>query len=167
MITAPNSFELQIKSALQCAQQKAHQEGFPCDGRWTHIIKKELADLGEQQGYKICTSGFDDFYNDEWLYDMVWYKEDAVGKLITVPLTVESEWGKKIDQIKFDFEKLLLANSQYRLMICQSYPSNIESLQDYLQQAIQDYQLNHTGDRYLVAILNIHEGEFEFVVFTK
>lgn len=167
MTTTANTFELALVNELNLAEKEAHQHRLKGGSSWTDIIKDKLARSGEQLGYKICTSSFKDVYNSEWLFDMVWYEENAEKRLISVPLVVESEWGKREDQIKFDFEKLLLANAKHRLMICQVTDSRKQSLEAYFKKAISDYQLNRKGDRYLIAMLSIEQEEFEFVVFEK
>ena len=53
-----------------------------------------------------------------WLYDLVWLKYDENKSLIDAPLVMESEWDGKND-VKDDFQKLLLARSKYRVMIFQ------------------------------------------------
>jgi len=82
-------------------------------------IKKLLGDLGKRLGYKVCASTWDKKYNSEWLYDLVWYRENDEEYLVEVPLVVECEWGTNTKKhIKFDFEKLLLAKAGIKLMIC-------------------------------------------------
>ena len=66
------------------------------------------------------------FKNSEWLFDLHWYTD---GKnpytTLTLPLVMECEWqqkrkGDKVNKfsgIKYDFQKLLVANAELRLMI--------------------------------------------------
>lgn len=162
-----NNFEKELTNLLEQCVKFLHDNEINGNNNWTLEIKKELAQLGTSKEYKICTSGFQDEYNNEWLYDLVWYSEDDSNKLIDVPLVVESEWGSNLEQIKFDFEKLLLANSTNKLMICQCYKHNYEKLTKYFESAIQSYRLNRTGDRYLFAILDIDNEVFNFEVFEK
>ena len=63
----------------------------------------------------------------EWLYDVTWLKyerqrdglEWPATALIEAPLVAECEWGrgKNLEYIVEDFEKLLLARADVRLMI--------------------------------------------------
>lgn len=167
MISPKNELELEIRALLTEGVNYLHANEIRGDYNWTLKFKELLAILGERKGFKVCTSGFQNQFNNEWLYDMVWYQEDEYQRLIDVPLVVESEWGSKLEQIKFDFEKLLLANSPNKLMICQSYSSKVETLLNYFEKAIQSYKLNKPGDKYMVAILDIKEEEFKFEVFIK
>lgn len=162
-----NSFENEIISTLNKAVKYLHDNQIYGDNNWTRCFKERLADLGRKYQNDICTSGFADLYNNEWLFDMVWYKLNDKKYMTEVSLVVESEWGSHIDQIKFDFEKLLTANSTHKLMICQSHPSNYDGLIAYFEEAINCYQMNKIGERYLVAVLDKKEEEFYYEVFEK
>ena len=162
-----DQFEGELKNALEGCIAKFKNEKIFGDSNWTYGIKEALADLGKNKLNEICTSGFTDKYNSEWLYDMVWYKENEKGQLINIELVIESEWGSSMKNIKFDFEKLLLANSKYHLMICQAYFEDMAALNNYFKEAINCYQLNRIGDRYMIAILDKREETFEYFVFVK
>lgn len=165
----PDLFESKLIDILATCERQAHMNKLVNDGNWTRLIKDSLAKEGLLRGYEICTSGFKDEYNSEWLFDMVWYKEDEQKRLIDVPLVVESEWSTNHKQIKFDFEKLLVANAEHKLMICQSYDHNKEDLEKYFYEAIQCYKLNRKGERYLIAILDKDPNveTFAFPIFEK
>jgi hypothetical protein len=171
MNISPDSFENKLIELLNATEKEAHEKKITHDGNWTTLFKDRLGELGECSAYKyqICTSGFEGKYEREWLYDLVWYQENDQKKLIDIPLVVECEWKESLNEIKFDFEKLLLANSRYRLMICQSYQKNKESLKKYFEEAIQCYSLNRKADRYLIAILDKDPKveTFEFFVYQK
>ena len=53
---------------------------------------------------------------NEWLYDVTALQYDDDGFLIRVALAAECEWGAQ-DQIYYDFEKLLLARADLRVMV--------------------------------------------------
>lgn len=68
------------------------------------------------------------FKKVEWLYDLHWYEEneDMPYQQTSFPLVVECEWGYRrpgckyedsYGAVKWDFQKLLVANSDLRLMI--------------------------------------------------
>ncbi|MFL9836137.1 hypothetical protein ABS768_01425 [Flavobacterium sp. ST-75] len=137
------------------------------DKNWTYRIKQLISGLGETYGYQVCTSGFDG-YSREWLYDLVWFKSNAENSLQTVPLVMECEWNRNFKEIKYDFEKLLLSNSDYRLMICQTNTNNLFELKSYFKNAVQGYELLKQGDRFLVAILDdLISGDFHFELIVK
>lgn len=52
----------------------------------------------------------------EWLYDVTGLQYDNDGFLIRVALAAECEWGTQ-DEIYYDFEKLLLARADLRVMV--------------------------------------------------
>src|ERR1700754_3114085 len=116
-----DNIELAIQSALINYSKLAAQQNFTSNKDWTYFLKESLANLGKQNNYRVCTSGFKDVFDCEWLYDMVWYEEVGEGtnkRLIDVPLVVECEWNPYPEPIRYDFEKLLVANASHKLMIC-------------------------------------------------
>ncbi len=114
--------------------------------------------MGEGLGYSVCaTPGF----SPGWLYDLVWYKNDLNERLITVSLTLESEWEMNWPAIKYDFEKLLLSNAEKRIMICQTkIKEEIEVLFNNFEQSINSYILGNSSDRFLIIVYNDNNGKF-------
>lgn len=86
-------------------------------------------------------------------FDMVWYEEDEDKRLDRLPLAMESEWSKNYGEIKYDFEKLLVARAECKLMICQCHPDDTELLISLLQEAVSAFKAAK-GDRYLIAVLD-------------
>lgn len=124
--------------------------------KWTEEIKNSLGELGRDNNFSICASTLDKDYECEWLYDLVWYKENENGYLIDVPLVVESEWKTDlIKDIKFDFEKLLLAKSRVKLMICGCNEKKMGSYLEYFQAAIDVCPLVDDRDNFLIAIVRM------------
>lgn len=137
------------------------------NGYWTKRIKKRIGDLGISLGYKVATGGFRNEFENEWLYDLVWYEEDNEGCLIRIPLIVESEWDKSYKGIKYDFEKLLVGNAEKRLMICQCKQEDYHDLLLKFENAVTAFRENY-GDRFLFAILDsVTEEWMDFKTFTK
>ena len=159
--------ELELISEFKLFLSDVKTFGFSGDSSWTYHLKKRLANLGKRKDYKIAVGGFGNEFAGEWLYDLVWYKEDEEGCLIKIPLIMESEWDKNYSGIKFDFEKLLIGNAEKRLMICQSRKRNIDNLLNQLKNAIDKFNEN-INDRFLFAILNCDtDDEFHFRTYTK
>lgn len=110
------------------------------------------------------------FVNREWLYDLVWYKDDLDKFYImkNTLLVVESEWAykrpkDKIDDkygaIKYDFQKLLLSNAKLKLMI---FRVSGKTKQDIEQKLIELYNyFNNAIDKYE----QMESGEFLFIAF--
>jgi hypothetical protein len=118
---------------------------------WTIRIMELIGGLGCDNGYEVCGAGFD----SQWLYDLVWYKNDEKKMLESVQLVLESEWNTSLEAIKYDFEKLLIANAEMKVMICEAKSSDmLNKLFEYFENAIKGYRLGKSGERYLIAILD-------------
>ena len=168
----------EIRGALDRALKKAIEKKNKLDSRgwWTERVMTELCAWGLRNQYWVGAAGrqkredmrklqlkYGGTIGDEWLYDLTCIKYNH-GWLKRVPLVVECEWGTT-DQINDDFEKLLLARADVRLMIFngnyyrdegqKSIPSN--GL-DVFRRYIRNYEHTRTGDTYLFAA-RLHEGE--------
>ena len=107
---------------------------------WTLAIKYKLGELGKENGFSTCASGCRDReYDAEWLYDLIWYKnnfEDGKSherRLTEVPLVMEIEWSPDFLQIRYDFEKLLVANAPIKVMAFWN-DGAFEKLQDGIEK---------------------------------
>src|SRR2546430_2239391 len=69
------------------------------DGEWTTEIKRGIGTIGQQNGYLVCATGFPDPKNKEWLYDLVWFRNNSDHHLLEVALVLESEWHRDPDEI--------------------------------------------------------------------
>lgn len=136
--------------------------------------------LGDKKGYKVYSHSLSDrfkqehtnqngepkFVNREWLYDLLWYEENKRNGYLPVnfPLIVESEWEKKRKEdkigdeysaIKYDFQKLLLANTGLRLMIFRiSKKEDLNKLSKYFNNAINQYTPLRKGKFLFIAFHN-------------
>lgn len=118
------------------------------DAAWTHALKNSLALLGESLGFVPYASQCEAAHDGEWLYDLVWIEEDEW--LRRIPLVVESEW--KPDGIWDDFEKLLVARADHRLMVLWATTEDgAEETIDELIEGIDACEMTERGDRYLFA----------------
>lgn len=153
----PEQLEQQVREALIKCNGQAMAGGLNGDPDWTLKVATCMADLGRQNGYKVCVSGLigDD---REWLYDMVWYREVGEKKedirLRSVPFVMECEWSLSTERIAEDFEKLLLANSSLRLMVCKMSQKSRVSMASYFEDSIKEFEQGRDGDRFLLAILD-------------
>lgn len=162
--------EQAVREALMEFGVEALASGLDGTPNWTLGVASCLADLGRKQGCKVCVSGLvgDD---REWLYDMVWYKEFGEKKddirLKSVPFVMECEWSRSTYDIAEDFEKLLLANADLRLMVCWMHRDNRAAMQEYFYSSVKGFDQGRTGDRFLVAILDYETDAFEFETYVK
>ena len=127
--------------------------------KWTSYILKELRLLGYEYGFEVCPDN--DNQNSEWLYDLIWYKNQD-GFLSEIPFIMESEWSYGYDCIKYDFEKLLQSDAELKLMICchKNGENDIQYFNEYFPKAIQIYKKQATST-YMFAILKDWQP-FEF-----
>jgi hypothetical protein len=170
MTTSFDNIELAIESALVRYAAKASEANFASDKDWTYFLKASLGDLGEENKYRVCTSGFKDVFDCEWLYDLVWYEELTEGnkkRLVDVPLVVECEWNPYLEPIRYDFEKLLIANASHKLMICYVHPKYRQDRLDYFKEAVTLYKHCKHGDRYMIAMLDMESHQFTFQLILK
>ena len=133
---------------------------YPRDGgQYTKAIKTALCELGRKFTYQVRASGVD-IAESEWLYDVTWlqysrgYEPGPDNRLVGIPLVAECEWGTSPD-VKYDFEKLLLARASVRLMIYgdfQQYPeSRGDGLAKRLAGYVGDFNGSGTDDAWLLA----------------
>jgi len=128
-----------------------------------------LTKLGDRKGYKVYSHGLSEkfinkandnnndvtkFVNREWLFDLCWYKEDKNLRygLKSLDLAVESEWINKRKEdkkdpyggIKYDFQKLLVANMGLCLMVFEVTKEGREELSEYFEKVYDIYEGNKT-----------------------
>ena len=144
-----------IKNCINQCSNYVDENNIFGDYQWTQTIKAFLGRLGSTKGYRICASGAEESFESEWLYDLVWFKENEKGYLIEVPLVVESEWKQNLKDIKFDFEKLLVSKSPLKLMICNCKESTKASTLNYFQESINACPFVNTEEKFLIAILDL------------
>jgi hypothetical protein len=128
---------------------------------WTTQLKEDIGALGEAHGWHVCTSGFSGRFGCEWLYDLVWYREDAAGRMSEVHLVLESEWQEDHAAIKHDFEKLLLAKAPLKVMVFETNNLHMDILLSSMEQGIRAFTPHSAGEWYIIAAFNAHTYKFE------
>ncbi|MGO9585159.1 MAG: hypothetical protein ACLP2Y_02970 [Limisphaerales bacterium] len=136
-------------------------------GKKTEHIMDALSRLGREQGFKSmsnrisATAEKEGFKKAEWLYDLHWYeeKEPSCYRQTSLPLVVECEWewirkGDEDDDdfsaIKWDFQKLLVANADLRVMIFQQrIKKKNDELAKYFDETIDGYRNLVEGSKFL------------------
>jgi hypothetical protein len=149
---------------------------------WTLQIKKILDDIGRKtygtnvkNGREFFTAASGLMKQHEWLYDLVWYEYDTnKNKLTNIYLVAESEWktswNKKsyLTDLQYDFEKLLLARSPYRLMIFDGYSEEeLKSYISHFNSIIDEYHHSQKNDRYMYAAWLNSNKNSEFIFDLK
>ena len=130
------------------------------DREWTRAVKTALCTRGNELGHFTCASSVDcSADNAEWLYDVVWLAyepdKDIKDHLGSVPLVAESEWGTD-DEIDHDFEKLLLALADLRVMIFGGKNDDNNKTAERLYRYVSKFNRGGPEDVYLLAG---HEGD--------
>jgi hypothetical protein len=142
--------ELAIRTALENIRAKAKPEKWKIDKFRSKAVKKAIVGIGEQFGWRTAANGCKTDERKEWLYDIAWFQLDYVKNITDVPLVVEVEWGTR-KYIKYDFEKLLVSRSKYRVMVFKAASdSAVRDLFREMRQWITKFHRTTIGDRYLL-----------------
>jgi hypothetical protein len=117
--------------------------------------------VGKKKEYSIC--GFPPDCEPEWLYDMVWFRNDSSFYLREIGLVLESEWSRDPEQISYDFEKLLIAKSPIKVMVFQDFKGNsVPQLWSLLERGIRTFKTEPANEIYILA--GLQNDEYEFAV---
>jgi hypothetical protein len=152
---------------------------------WTGLVKMAFIELAAEQRYKVCTALSEEAKRrvneemplcvewGEWLYDLVWYayekdEDTGVERTTAVPLVMECEWNISLTDIALDFDKLLVANADLRVMVCGWY-ATVEpvAIIEYCERAVQSFEQGRHGDQFLLCFLSEEGSEPHFHSITK
>ena len=143
---------------------------------WGKAVKTKLCTIGRKFGCKVCARDVDKADRDygEWLYDVTWldYERECDGLkwpapvLIEAPLVAECEWGNE-GAIKDDFEKLLLACADIRLMIFDARDQpHSEEIARGLARMVREFNSSRAEDAWLLASWEGSNDDWSFRYFT-
>lgn len=159
----------------------------------TRLIKTELAMLGHRLDYKVYANRLTKqdikkinhrFINREFLFDLHWYTESdfkskrSSGYLpISLSLVVECEWEKnrKEDKykniysaMKYDFQKLLFANADLRLMIFKiSKFEDLNILEKHFMRAIYTYRNITPESKFLIIAFHERSKSYCYIEYKR
>ena len=153
----------------------------------TRLIKDKLALLGHNKfKYKVYANGLSPnltqlnggtFKNSEWLFDLHWYVEGKNPYTTTrLPLVMECEWQQKrkgdrkvaFSGIKYDFQKLLVSNAEFRLMIFKIKNLNdFNFLSEYFEDNISNYEQLLKNSKFLFIAFYDKEKTFYYTEIIK
>ncbi|MFA6107410.1 MAG: hypothetical protein WDA75_01445 [Candidatus Latescibacterota bacterium] len=159
-----------IMRELDATTSRLHQDGENQNGAWTTAILGNLTCLGRNQDppYFVCCSTPDSDCG-EWLYDLCWLvsspwmKRPDWSMVQQVHLVVECEWGQTVDEVTYDFQKLLLARSRYKVMVYQDWAApDHRELEPFMRDCIAHWE-EPPGSYLLARYLNA-EGRFEHMI---
>ncbi len=161
-----DGIEKEIKLCLEnVVKEYLAENGIDRDkaGWWTKRIKNCLCQLGHNRNYIVNANGCeaaDD--NIEWLFDMIWWAGSDYNfeELI---LAMECEWSLSEYEIWWDFYKLLVVRSKYRVFIFnRSNDELIKNMFDQFKETIKNFKSSNCGDRYLLAGYSPTKVDFIF-----
>jgi len=143
-----------VQSLLRCFEERiyAYPSGRTSYGEWTAAVNVALRGLGETRGEIVyCSDGKPLF--GEYLVNIMWwnpatFRPDAV---------FESEW-KGIEEILYDFEKLLYLKCSLKVLICDPPLGQRDRLISELVNRIKRYPDHVAGERYIV--INVKGNPF-------
>jgi hypothetical protein len=164
-----DDIELKIKTILEKVAEQSREEGGLPDSWWTKRIKSELCNLGHENGYSVSATECERLEKapetGEWLFDLIWAKGDGHPWIFReMPLAMECEWSLDDDEIWWDFEKLLVIRSKYRIFIFNKRnKEEVYELFEELKNAIHDFESSQVGDRYLLAGFSREDDNFKFL----
>lgn len=128
---------LEIIDAIQAGLNSVDVHASADWKEFTKAFKTSLCKLGTERQFHVGASNVpsEDRNYGEWLYDVTWLDYDDK-HLLNVPLVAEIEWGNW-SAIRDDFEKLLLARADVRLMIFREQSDrNIKTIVDRMVDQI-------------------------------
>jgi hypothetical protein len=158
--------EIQIAKELLTGDGWIIGERADTQSNWTRAVNDVLKKVAKtfNSEYLIACKHKDIHDSPEWLYDFVCYHENELG-LFDVIFVAESEWmswgGRNFEKIKYDFEKLLLARCDIRVMFFEEKgESTIINIIDKLNSIVKHCKMTKRDDRYMYAAYNKSTCDF-------
>jgi hypothetical protein len=120
----------QYLDALPKAGVRACSDG----PEWTSRVKQWWARKGTEYGFRVWANHLDlenlRFHKKEFMIDVLW--EINTRQRAQIQMALECEWAKGMDDILWDFRKLVYVKARQKVMIFQSSsrrePHNIDEL---------------------------------------
>jgi len=129
----------------------------------TEIVKENLTKLGFDYGFESRPNKIE----SEFLFDFTWYKKsnNEFQSIESVALILESEWKMNFTQIKYDFEKLLIANVQFKVIVFQA-DDVFENITIKLKNIINSFNCIDTNVYIFAGFVN-SIGNFQVETYIK
>ncbi len=132
----------------------------PGSTKYTTQILTGLCRVGQRLGYSAYAAKVTDEHRDgpEWLYDTTWLELDDAGRMKSIPLVAECEWGSQ-GLSEDDLQKLLVARATLRVMVYNQKRMLAHRLLEWLEVCPDAH-----GDTYLLIAYTEDDGgcRFEF-----
>lgn len=164
-----NTVEAVVTDALKGIPATMRSRNTSSCTDWTRQVKDVLCAAGLRLGFKVGASGCNESLPSwgEWLYDLTWVEANGP-ELISLPLAVESEWGKKqSDDLAWDFNKLVQSSAGLRVLVFEGRPDFIGDTIAEFKKLTRGFKGSTSDDRYLFAGFDWDDGEFRFEPFAN
>ena len=143
---------------------------------WTQAIMNSLTALAyaPPYGYYVYGKKCNNVDNTitGCLYDMLWYSPKTLSYLpgdntifYKIHLVLECEWKRNVGEIMYDFQKLIQARADHRVMIFESDDTDL--MIDRMIEYAELSPLSVKGDRFLIAALHADDYTFKFKCHVK
>lgn len=145
---------------------------------WTKNVKRVLIEAANsypvkqnEQVLMVSASGSSEYGAEpEWLFDLTWYvnhngKREGENRIRYKRqiLVMECEWSAKPFRIMEDFQKLMIAKCEYRVMVFNRKNGDLaKKTFDILINEVKSFDQSEKGDRYLLCGMNNLTGYFHF-----
>ena len=168
-----NSARDNITAITACLRTLSAELKNKTAGKSTEIIKKAFGKLGERQNWNVCASSRKPNgkprFESEWLLDLIWYryiaKKGGKNKGLIIGLAIESEWSHHFSDLRYDFEKLIVIKSPYKVFIFQAKENDKDKFIRDLESAIVDCHHSSQNETYIFACWNLTKpGGFEIKI---
>ena len=155
-----------IQSTLKEFEVYAHEHLGDASAPWTKEIMTRLCQAGQDESCTVCVTSIDEADYGEWLYDMTWLKYNGK-RLENVELVLECEWGYFDQDVRDDFQKLLLAKARLRCMIfwAEDRETGTDNVNTLIEE-IELFQRSAIGDTYLFCVWSDDTNGFDFWTHT-
>ena len=139
-----------IKETIRLAGLKSIGKN---NSTWTENLNKEFTNFGHNKDLHVYskTEGSD---WHEWLYDVTICKQDGE-EILESYLVLESEWKTDDVSINEDFQKLLLSNSKFKVMV-------FDSRKDIIPNMLGQIKKYKNANGIFILACHISNGYYEF-----
>jgi len=124
------------------------------------MVKSEIGRIGQEHEYSVVPNETE----RQWLYDLIWFRNDPNGQIREVALVLESEWSRDACHIHEDFQKLLIAKAPIKVMVFQDHGSNLPDLWRLLKDGIRVFEPQYSDETYILAAFKNEEYKFEIQI---
>lgn len=127
--------------------------GIDWNDEWKEWTRKNLgyfAELGKSQKYEVYWTHAAD--RTEYLVDLCWYVEGE--QYSWMELAVEEEWNPKLDEILYDFCKLMDVKAYLKVFICFPDEATRSDLPSRLANEVSMHRIKVPEEAYLLIVFS-------------